>query len=48
MRCASCGTTWFDQLTTYVRGLQRSCPPLRGELHAERRDTARARAVTAA
>jgi transposase-like protein len=48
MRCTSCGTTWFDQLTTYVRGLQRSCHRCGGELHAERRSVAAARAVRAA
>jgi hypothetical protein len=48
MRCASCGTTWFDQLTTYVRALQRSCHRCGGELHAERRRAAAARAVSAA
>ncbi len=48
MRCGSCGTTWFDQLTAYVRGLQQSCHRCGGELHTERRSVAAARAVRAA
>jgi len=42
LRCGSCGTTWFDQLTAHLRGLQRSCRRCGGELHAERRAAGRA------